>query len=556
MQTKAPTFRQPIANLLLIGALAGSTWHYFPGLLNHPIGLGVLIVCGLVWLGSIWDIFDAGNHTATQIRLGTQARQPSGEYGRSRLAAKRDTAIQALRDRTGFFLGALDGMPLFYDPFARGNGHMLTYAPSRTGKTISVVISALLHWARGSIFVTDVKGEIAAITAHFRMKWLKQSIGILNPFGVLGLPALSCNLLQPLLDDIEQNNGVNLHDFATLVGLQHIPDSGHGDGAFFANGGRRLLIALLLYLAVFIPTECHLPKLRQLVWSTDEEKRKIARHMQECNWFGGLMKEYGNALADMLDPSYVKTYGAFRDHAMAAVQIYDAHTSFGQSLIKSDFQLSDILDGKTTLYAILPENKLETHGAWLGLLTTMLFETIAASPKPSRVMFLLEEMGNLGRLPNLEKALSLLPGKGCRCWMIFQSRRQPVQLYGQNVAQLIEEQSSMLQSWSIRSLADQKDWSARIGTTTRKSHSLSHDPVDKDTPWRLSVSERPAAVLQPEEIGRLPRDRQLIHIDGLPVICAQKVPYFGVHPWRYQAAPSPHHPNGFPKNEPIVVRLK
>jgi len=139
---------------------------------------------------------------------------------------------------------------------------------------------------------------------------------------------------------------------------------------------------------------------------------------------------------------------------------------------------------------------------------------------------LAEEMGNLGRLPNISKALSLLPGKNLRCLMVFQSRKQPLELYGPEIAGLIDEQSSCVQAWSIRSEEDRKAWSARIGTTTKKARALSRDPHDTHAPWRLSVNERAAPVMSPDEVGRLPWDRQLIALDGKPVILARRVPYF------------------------------
>jgi type IV secretory pathway TraG/TraD family ATPase VirD4 len=344
------------------------------------------------------------------------------------------------------------------------------------------------------------------------------------------------------VDEILKNRGKRLSTLARAIAFQLIPERLHetGDGKFFRGGARRLIIAGLLYLAAFDPKHCTLPRLRTLIWSTSEEKRTIASEMQGVDWFGGLLRDYGNALAEMLEPQYIKTYGAFRDNAMEALEIYEAGSDLGEAVSESDFSLEDILDGRTTVYLVLPESEIETHGSWMGLITTLIFETIAASRNPSPILMLLEEMGNLGRIPNITKALSLLPAKGVRCLMVFQSRRQPVELYGPNIAAIIEEQSSCVQAWAIRSEQDRKAWSARIGTTTKKARSLSRDPHDQAAPWRLSVSERAAPVLSPDEIDRLPRSRQLIALDGQSVILASKVPYYTVDAWRKAAARSAH----------------
>lgn len=497
-------------------------------------------------------------HNAQQINLLHESRTLSYEYGRARLATTYDSFVKKLsKNIKGFYIGSLGKLPLFYDPFATGNGHMLTYAPSRTGKTISVIIPALMHWFGGSIFVTDVKGELTKITANFRSK-LGQNVIIFNPFNVLDIKGLKFNPLRILVKDIMHNHGENVHDLAVSFVFQLVAERPNdmGDGVFFRNGARRLIMALLLYLAFFMPKNCNLPMLRKLVWSSSEELKVIANKLKESNFLSGLLHDYGNALSEMLKPDYIKTYGAFRDNAMGALEIYNAHSPLGKAMEESEFDISEILDGKTTFYTILPESKLETHGAALGLIATLLLETIAASPKPSPILMLLEEMGNIGRLPNLSKALSLLPGKGVRLWMVFQSRRQPIDIYGQQMSGLIEEQSSMLQSWSIRGEMDRKAWSMRIGNETKKSRSLAHDPNNPYSPWRVNINERAAPVMSVDEIGRMNTDEQLIAIDGQMVIKCEKLAYFQIEPWRSKSEKSPYHPEDFPKDKPVRHWLK
>lgn len=536
---------QPLrALVVLIALMAGSFWFMarFP-----EWQLGGLIVMALCLFGIARHLVlfaTQGLEVATQINLLHESRIVSGGYGQARLASLKDRFVRGMVEaRRGLFIGTLEGRKLFYDPFRTGNGHMLAYAPARTGKTTALVVPALLHWTSGSVIVTDVKGELTALTADWRRKD-GQRVLILNPFGVRGIPGLRFNPLRVLVEDVMKNRGRELHALAKLIALQLVPERGHtneaGDGVFFRNGGRRLIVTFLLYLCAFDPEKCTLPGLRSCVWASEAEKFAIAARMQGSPLFSGLLREYGNALADGLTPEYAKTFGAFRDNAMHALELYEAHSDFGRSLLESDFSFSDVLDGRTTLYLILPESKLETHGAWMGLIVTLLLETVAASPtmheRHTRLLFLLEEMGNLGRLPNIGKALSLLPGKGVRCWMIFQSRRQPVEIYGPNIAGLIEEQSSLVQAWSIRAENDRKAWSARIGNTTRKGRSVSRESENLFAPWRLSVNERGFPVLSPDEVGRLPEHEQLIAVAGQPVIRARKLPYFADALWAKRAA--------------------
>lgn len=509
-----------------------SPWQFW-GLGAMVLGFLVLIKQLLIMLSYFFQVTD-------QLDLLHESRTLRFSHGRARLARLDDAFIQALaRTKRGLFIGSLDGVPLFYDPFADGNGHVLAYAPSRTGKTISLIIPALLHWLGGSVIVIDVKAELSAVTAAWR-RAMGQRVIILNPFGALGIKGLRFNPLRILVDDILKNGGKRLSRLARSIALQIVPEQSQeiGNGKFFRDGARRLITTGILYLAAFKPGECNLPRLRSLIWTTSEEKRRIAEELQSVDWFHGILRDYGNELAEMLEPQYVRTYGPSRDYAMEALNIYEAGSELGEASMESDFSLHDILDGKTTLYLVLPESELETHGSWLGLIITLIFEEIAMMHKPQRILMLLEEMGNIGRLP-ITKALSLLPGKGLRCVMVFQSRQQPIDIYNPRIAKIIEEQSSCLMAWEIRDEPDRRAWSARIGTTTKKSRSLSRDPHDQAAPWRLSVGERAAPVLSADEIERLPASRKLVAIRGKFVILAAKDPYFRYAVWRNAASPNP-----------------
>lgn len=71
--------------------------------------------------------------------------------------------------------------------FYSGKAHLLTVAPARQGKGTSVVIPNLLH-SQASVFVTDPKGELAAVTAAHREQNFGQDVFILNPWWLHGLP--------------------------------------------------------------------------------------------------------------------------------------------------------------------------------------------------------------------------------------------------------------------------------------------------------------------------------------------------------------------------------
>jgi len=96
------------------------------------------------------------------IVLAALVRRPKQVYGTAAFATSRDLRRARLR-REGLILGKKGGK------FIRFNrpGHLLTFAPTRSGKGVGAVIPNLLDHP-GSVVVTDIKGENYRITATDR----------------------------------------------------------------------------------------------------------------------------------------------------------------------------------------------------------------------------------------------------------------------------------------------------------------------------------------------------------------------------------------------------
>jgi type IV secretion system protein VirD4 len=103
-----------------------------------------------------------------------------------------------LADSHGFALGrpaaddtaGMAGM----DARFRYMGHMLTCAPTGSGKGIGAVIPNLLDYP-GACVVLDIKGENYAVTSRYRRDVLGHDVYLLDPFGVTGAEAHGINWL-------------------------------------------------------------------------------------------------------------------------------------------------------------------------------------------------------------------------------------------------------------------------------------------------------------------------------------------------------------------------
>ncbi|WP_257814929.1 type IV secretory system conjugative DNA transfer family protein [Phenylobacterium sp. J367] len=76
-----------------------------------------------------------------------------------------------------------------------GPGHLLTFAPTRSGKGVGVVLPNLLLADR-AVLCVDPKGENARVAARARARF--GPVYVLDPFEVSGQPTASYNPLAAL----------------------------------------------------------------------------------------------------------------------------------------------------------------------------------------------------------------------------------------------------------------------------------------------------------------------------------------------------------------------
>ncbi|STU93942.1 conjugal transfer protein [Klebsiella pneumoniae] len=87
-------------------------------------------------------------------------------YGSARWANADDVRQAGLIQSAGVFLGQLDGQYLRHE----GPEHVLTFAPTRSGKGVGLVVPTLLSWPASAV-IHDIKGENWQITAGWRSRF-------------------------------------------------------------------------------------------------------------------------------------------------------------------------------------------------------------------------------------------------------------------------------------------------------------------------------------------------------------------------------------------------
>lgn len=409
--------------------------------------------------------------------------------------------------------------------------NVLICAPPGTGKGTRVIIPTLLDY-RQSAFVIDPKGENAAVTMRCRRDHHEQTVHVLNPWGMHGIPTSRINPL-----DLLDRNDINcVSNAAFLANLIMVPNPGSHD-RFWDESAKAMLIGLMLYIAEKEPQNANLAYLRWLATLPDREFDKIAGDMAQSDAFGGALAEAGGTILGM----DTKTCSNVR----ATVQ---AHTAFlADPVIKraterSDFDFSDLKKKPTTVYVIIPAEHLGTQGAWLRLMVGMAITAIERGPAFNvRTLFMLDEFPALGRMEKIETGVGTLRGYGVDFALVCQDLNQIRDVYGSE--RVI---SACSDKWfcKISDLNTAQMVSSMLGTATirERTESTSHNPGQPEPSTSESWSSRGRPLMMPDELMNAGSHTAFLIRTGAPPIMIAPYPYYvneGCMEW---ADPNPFGP--------------
>lgn len=472
-----------------------------------------------------------------------ESGQTSGVYGTATFATRDECDAAGMDDPNGLYLGMLDDEPLFYN----GKAHLLTCAPARTGKGINTVIPNLLHYS-GSVVITDPKGELAAVTAKHREERFGQKVVVFNPWGLHGLPQHKINPLQEVIrlaSDPALQRG--LMDEVKSNSLQFLPEPEDQRNRHFRDGSRGLGDFAQTTLAVHTPELCNLPEVWRMIASPQRLERAVERARQS--------DALGGALADMADniayqmANNPEQFESFRAGAVQALDRYQPGSHLASAVSGSDIDLADIKSGNVTVYLAFPQERIASHGSALGLIVNKSIAAVARSSEKGKVLFMLDEFANLGKLSGLAESLTALPGLGVRVWMVVQEFAELKRLYGENTATTILSQSEVSQFFAVNTYDTAKKLSDQIGQKTVKTPNINLGRTDDDDIGE-SLSEAGQPLMRPEDILQMGKTQQLVLVNGLRPILSQRLPFWFVEPWGAWAETNPVE-GSYPAAKPV-----
>jgi type IV secretion system protein VirD4 len=394
-----------------------------------------------------------------------------------------------------------------------GEGHLITIAPTGSGKGRSAIIPNLLSY-EGPIVVTDPKGENYAVTSRAR-RALGHSVYKLDPFHIVDEKS---DCLNPL-DIFALPNSERETDAQMLADLLAIGTGGDDFDQFWHNSAYGLLSGIVAYIASLSDD----PKTIALNPESGEqntEKPKSTSASLSANrsgsvcTFSSLMKTLHSddvvySLAVVLDTigkripplayreisSFLQKADKERSGVLSTVNSYLKAFNTERvlsTLDDSSFLLNDIMLGKPiSIYIIIPPDKLKSHKALLRLWIGIIMKAITSRkviPK-DRTLLVIDECAQLGNFPFLESAITLCRGYGLQTWTFWQDLSQLKQLYEVGWPTMVNN-CGILQCFGANNFHVAVQLAELIG-------------IDYD------------------DIRQLNRDEQIVVIDGIPSKCSK-----------------------------------
>ena len=532
------------------------------GMPDGMLGSG-LVTCLLVAVSGITLAIWHQQPSARTLKGGVV---PDQVHGAARWANWEDIEGAGLLAHDGVTVGACEKEPLRHD----GPEHVLAFAPTRSGKGVSLVLPTLLEWMHSAV-VLDIKGENYALTAGYR-----ESIGT----RVLKFEptALEGSVKFNPLAEIRLGTDYELMDCQNIAAMIIDPD-GKGLRDFWMQSGFEWLSAAILHVLYRVGVED-----RRCATLADVNRILSAVEFDESSdRLEGLLEvmiafEHGRESVDE-EVSRVasKMYGRAREersgvHSSSLTQLsLYADPIIARNIAASDFTLDDLMNGKkpVSLYIIIPPSDIDRLRPLIRVIFNIMLRKLTAGMEfedgksvkafRHRLLLMLDEFTSVGKLDIFEKTLAFMAGYGIKCYVICQDLTQLQQAYGREES--IMSNCHVRIAFAPNKVETAKTLSEIIGKQTiiqtKRSRSGSRvSPSVSD-----SLYETGRELMRPDEIMNLPGAKKnaagevvkpgemLILVAGFPAIRGEQRLYFKDKTLLERAKmPAP----GTPKAIPIV----
>jgi type IV secretion system protein VirD4 len=446
-------------------------------------------------------------------------KQPT-TYGSARWAGLRDVRDAGLFAENGIVLGLYGRRYLRHD----GPEHVLTVAPTRSGKGVGLVVPTLLTWTASAV-VHDVKGENWNLTAGWRAKFSRCLL--FDPTNPLSAR------FNPLLE-VRRGPG-EVRDVQNIADILVDPEGSRERRDHWEKTAHSLLVGAILHV-LYAEQEKTLARVATFLADPTRSIRRTLWIMLTTNHLGtdAEPKVHGvvaSVARELLNKSENERSGVVST-AMSFLSLY-RDPLIAATTASCDWRIADLIatERPVSRYLVVPPSDISRTRPLVRLILNQiarrLTEALPTEPAGQRLLLMLDEFPALGRLDFFESSLAFMGGYGVRAFLVAQSLHQIDRAYGPNHA--ILDNCHVRVVFAPNDERTAKRLSDALGTATelRTQRNLSGRRLSTWlTHTSVSQQETPRPLLTSGEILQLPRDEALVLVSGLPPIRASKLRYY------------------------------
>lgn len=408
---------------------------------RRPLAEGIVILFGGCAV-SVFLYFAA--NSLRSRRLSSNAEHL---HGSARWATEKDIRETGLLNASeGVYVGGWKPRHGSHLQYLRHDGpeHVLVFAPTRSGKGVSLVIPTLLAWNESAV-IYDIKGELWAKTSGFRAKQghiclrfcpVEQFYGSrFNPLAEVRL-----------FTDRDVSDAQNIAEILGRTHGAHTPSDPH-----WQDTGVSIICGMILHVSYEAKTKNRTACLSDLTnaFSRSTDFRETLTEMAEfCHdpkgdvgWPGGTHPVVRQKAIECLTKEERELAGVLST-ITTALQVY-CDPLIVRNTAASDFAINDLVNHQhpVSLYLVVPNSDRDRLTPLMRLIFTIIIHRLtetmeftkgAQKPNLHKLLFLIDEFPSLSHMGVFAHALSYMAGYGLKAYLITQDIRQIVDAYGPN----------------------------------------------------------------------------------------------------------------------------
>ena len=453
-------------------------------------------------------------------------------YGSARWANAQDIRKAGLTQPAGVFLGQHDRQYLRHE----GPEHVLTFAPTRSGKGVGLVVPTLLSWPASAV-IHDIKGENWQITAGWRSRF--SHCLLFNPTDAKSAA------YNPLLE--VRRGAHEVRDVQNIADILVDPEGALEKRNHWEKTSHALLVGAILHVLYASEDKTLRGVANFLSDPASPFELTLHRMMTTPHLGDGPHPVVASAARKVLNKSDNERSGVLST-AMSFLGLYRDPT-VAEVTSRCDWRIADLISAEhpVSLYLVVPPSDISRTKPLIRLILNQIGRRLTESLDGSdgiarrhKLLLMLDEFPALGRLDFFETALAFMAGYGIRSFLIAQSLNQIDKAYGQNHS--ILDNCHVRVTFATNDERTAKRISETLGTATELRAQRNY-AGHRLAPWlgHLMVSRQETArpLLTPGEVMQLPPDEAVVMVSSVAPIKATKLRYYADTNFKQRVMPPP-----------------